>query len=60
MLHIERRIAALEAQRTDKGMKVVYVHDDEIEADALRRVGLPADIRDRACVVFLSELDERL
>ena len=60
MQSIERRIAALESQRTDKSMKVVYVLDGEPEVDALCRVGLPTDVRDHGCVVLLSELDERL
>lgn len=56
MQTIERRIAALEGSASDKTLKVVVVLDGESQADALKRVGLPPDVR----AVFLTELDARI
>lgn len=52
----ERRIAALENRASDKGFKVVVVLDGETPADALKRLGLPPDVR----AEYLSEKDALL
>jgi hypothetical protein len=56
MQAIERRIGALEDSASDKALKAVVVLDGETPADALKRLGLPRDVR----AVFLTELDERI
>ena len=51
----ERRIAALQDSASDKALKLVVVLHGESQADALKREGLPPEVR----AEFLSELDER-
>lgn len=55
MSSIERRIAALEADTVDTGLKVVALDSGETEEAAVQRLGL-AGLR----VVYLSALDVRL
>ena len=57
MQTIENRIAALEAAGQGETIKVVCVHDDETQAQALARAGLP---KDASGVVWCTPLDERL
>lgn len=41
----EKRIAALESDASDNRIKIVIVYPGETQADALKRVGLPPDVR---------------
>lgn len=41
----EKRIAALEANAIDNRIKIVIVYPGETQADALKRLGLPPDVR---------------
>ena len=53
----EKRITALENSASDTGLKIVIVMDGETQAQALERVGLPADARG---VLYLTPLDALL
>lgn len=53
MVNTARRIAAVEAITSDKTLKIIVVEDDEIQADALKRVGLKPDAQHVMCVVPL-------
>ena len=57
MQSIELRVAALEAAGQSDAIKVVCVQDDETQAQALTRAGLP---KDASGVVWCTPLDERL
>ena len=57
MQTIERRLVALEMSASDDTLKIIIVEDGESQADALKRVGLPPDVRG---VVFGTPLDELL
>ena len=50
MLNTERRIAVLEASASDSTLKIIVVEDGEIQADALKRVGLKPDALHVMCV----------
>lgn len=45
MLTTEKRIAALEQSASDDSVKIVIVYPGETQANALKRVGLPPDVR---------------
>ena len=56
MLNLEKRIAALESSASHTGLKIIVVEDNETQAAAMVRLGLPPDAR----VVYLTPLDARL
>ena len=56
MLNTERRVAALEANSSDKTLKIIVVEDSETQADALKRAGLPPDALYVMCVTLMDAM----